>query len=794
MAKKRPQKDKEKEKEKFKDCEPKGISGLLNLGNSCYLNSILQCLLHLPEIIVYMNSSKLKEDLEYNKNINQLLSEKDKEKQELYYKLVYEFEKLLKQIWEGYSLKDLVKLMKKNNQNDSDEISYKNYTNTNTKFFLEPREFKKTLSEIFPQFQGYLQQDAHEVLTDILDSFHLALNKSFNEGGLLISSSLFDSNLLIRKTQSFIADASHKAVNDSFIEDTFFGQLSSIFTCHKCHKKLNETYEPFSSLELTIPIEKTINLFILPLNPIAKEQIKLNININNNMSYEDLYQQMSKITGYTFNNYVMYWPNEITNKNESKKKRTLRSGKNSINEYSLKKNLFGSLENQDININECNLDKCQNFINSKSNDLIIMENYGIDDDIYNYEIYEYNIELKIMNNCKKANNNINKQDNLPRIFQTYFFKNEDDHLIFNNIYQYLESFTEKEKPKKNLNKSKNNNMSYNNKDLADFPPKKNKGKSKKTKDVNNLFLEEVRSFYKKNSNNHNNTNDYMQLEEENEISCEKKYILGIVCKNTSNDNNSNYQELVCPLCNKKSKKISDEYCECFCINEYFDEELKLKTKENKKVLTSHLINFIEQDQFSHKSLLTIIVHPYSNFSFQMLNKFSMYTVTTSLSKSKKKLPHQLNLLELFESFVAEEKIENMCTCDSCGDINFTYQKKDIHKFPQILIIHIKRFKNEIEKNEEKIEFPEDIDLSRYNNKGNIGKYKLNSVVFHQGTLVSGHYTAIFKYLPTNQWLFCNDTKIKFLKGVKIMGLNPSYNKDDISSVGDGYILFYRKDD
>jgi len=791
MAKKRPQKDKEKEKEKLKDGEPKGISGLLNLGNSCYLNSILQCLLHLPEIIVYMSSSKLKEDLEYNKNINKLLSEKEKEKQELYYKLVYEFEKLLKQIWEGYSLKDLVKIMKKNSQNDIDEISYKNYTNTNTKFFLEPREFKKILSEIFPQFQGYYQQDAHEVLTDILDSFHLALNKSFNEGGLLISSALFDSNLLMRKTQSFIADASHKAVNDSFIEDTFFGQLSSIFTCHKCHKKLNETYEPFSSLELTIPIEKTINLFILPLNPNAKEQIKLNININNNMSYEDLYQQMSKITGYTFSNYVMYWPNEIRSKNGNKKQRNLRSGKNSNNDYNLKKKLFEAYENQDININECNLDKCQNFINSKSNDLIIMENYGIDGDVYSYEVYEYNIELKIINISKKANNNSNKQDNLPRIFQTYFFKKEDDHLIFNNIFQYLESFTEKEKSKNKLNKSQNNNYSHNKKEIADFPSKKNKGKNKKMKDVNNLFLEEVRNFNKRYNSTHNN---YMELEEENEISCEKKYILGIVCKNISNDNNANYQELACPLCNKKSKKMSDEYCECFCINEYFDSELKLKTKEYKKILTNQLINFIEQDQLSHKSLLTIIVHPYSNFSFQMLNRFSMYTVTTSLSKSKKKIPHQQNLLELFESFVAEEKIENICTCDNCGDINFTYQKKDIHKFPQILIIHIKRFKNEIEKNEEKIEFPEDIDLSRFNNKGNIGKYKLNSVVFHQGTLVSGHYTAIFKYLPTNQWLFCNDTKIKFLKGVKIMGLNPSYNKDDISSVGDGYILFYRKDD
>ena len=789
MVKKRFQKDKEKEKDKLKDGEPKGISGLLNLGNSCYLNSILQCLLHLPEIIVYMNSSKLKEDLEYNKNINQLLSEKEKEKQELYYKLVYEFEKLLKQIWEGYSLNDLAKIIKKNNQNDSDEISYKNYSSTNTKFFLEPREFKKILSEIFPQFQGYLQQDAHEVLTDILDSFHLALNKSFNEGGLLISSSLFDSNLLNRKTQSFIADASHKAVNDSFIEDTFFGQLSSIFTCHKCHKKLNETYEPFSSLELTIPIEKRINLFILPLNPNSKEQIKLNININNNMSYEDLYQQMSKITGYTFNNYVIYWINEIKNKNGNKKSRNLRSCNYSNNKYSLKSQLFALYEHNDISINEYNLDKCQNFINSKSNDLIIMENYGNDEDAYSYDIYEYNIELKIMNNFKKINNSTNKQDNLPRIFHAYFLKKEDDHLVFNNIYQYLESFTEKEKTKRKINKFQDNNIFHN---LIDFPSTKNKDKAKKTKDVNKLFFEEIRSFCKKNITGDNN-NNYIQLEEENEISFEKNYILGIVCKNVSIENNINCQELVCPLCNKKSKK-TDDYCECFCINEYFDVELKLKTKEYKKALTNQLINFIEQEQFSHNSLLTIIIHPYSNFSFQMLNKFSMYTVTTNISKSKKKLPHQQNLLELFESFVAEEKIENFYTCDNCGDINYTYQKKDIHKFPQILIIHIKRFKNEIEKNEEKIEFPEDIDLSKYNNKGNIGKYNLNSVVFHQGTLVSGHYTAIFKYLPTNQWLFCNDTKIKFLKGVKIMGLNPSYNKDDISSVGDGYILFYRKDD
>ena len=115
------------------------------------------------------------------------------------------------------------------------------------------------MSEVFPQFAGTYQQDAHEVLTSIFDSFHLALNKTVNESGLLIVASSFDQNLLVRKTLSCLADASHRTVNDSFIDDTFFGQLSSIFSCYKCHKKLNETYEPFSTLALTIPIEKNNN-------------------------------------------------------------------------------------------------------------------------------------------------------------------------------------------------------------------------------------------------------------------------------------------------------------------------------------------------------------------------------------------------------------------------------------------------------------------------------------------------------------------------------------------------------
>ena len=120
-----------------------------------------------------MQSSKLNEDISINKTINQKLNQDDKAKQELCYKLLNDFNQLLNKIWAGYV-----------------EIGEQKCI-INPKNVLEPSEFKITLSEIFDSFKGNSQQDAHEVLTSILDSFHLALNKTFNEGGLKITSSSY---------------------------------------------------------------------------------------------------------------------------------------------------------------------------------------------------------------------------------------------------------------------------------------------------------------------------------------------------------------------------------------------------------------------------------------------------------------------------------------------------------------------------------------------------------------------------------------------------------------------------
>ena len=86
------------------------------------------------------------------------------------------------------------------------------------------------------------------------------------------------------------------------------------------------------------------------------------------------------------------------------------------------------------------------------------------------------------------------------------------------------------------------------------------------------------------------------------------------------------------------------------------------------------------------------------------------------------------------------------------------------KFPDYLIIHLKRFeeyKNEYRKIKKSIEYPLEMDMDEYCNKpwASLGKFNLCGVINHKGkTMEGGHYLSFSKRFD-GSWWYCNDSQI-----------------------------------
>uniref|UniRef100_A0A3Q3WNL2 Ubiquitin carboxyl-terminal hydrolase n=1 Tax=Mola mola TaxID=94237 RepID=A0A3Q3WNL2_MOLML len=144
---------------------------------------------------------------------------------------------------------------------------------------------------------------------------------------------------------------------------------------------------------------------------------------------------------------------------------------------------------------------------------------------------------------------------------------------------------------------------------------------------------------------------------------------------------------------------------------------------------------------------------------------------------------EVTLKDCLRLFTEEDVLdgEERPTCNRCNDRRKCTKRFSIQKFPQILVLHLKRFSdlnNRASKLSTYINFPlKDLDLREFSSASDRPVYNLYAVSNHSGNALGGHYTAYCRHPALGEWYNFNDSRVSPVSSNQVQSSN-------------AYVLFY----